>query len=144
MSTEIKLRAKFLRPTSNGSFAYAVSSFSRDAKTATAEMDHFHENYTELSTSGNRPEGVFYSDVLYPEGVLTFDYVAKKDKSYWNINPTEDFIYQAALQNFGKTTNRRQVRTRNEDTVNDSEQDDDSSNEEPTAPKRNRRTANLD
>ena len=96
MSTEIKLRAKFLRPTSNGSFAYAVSSFSRDSKTATAEMDFFHENYTELSTSGNRPEGVFYANNLYPNGVLTFDYVAKTDKSYWNLNPDEDFIYGAA------------------------------------------------
>lgn len=143
MSTEIKLRAKFLRPTSNGGFAYVVSSFSRDAKTATAEMDFFHENYTELSTSGNRPDGVFYANSLYPNGVLTFDYVAKTDKSYWNLSPDEDFIYEAALRSFGQNNgSRRQARTRDEQPVNEVAQDDEASTEE--TPKRNRRTANLD
>lgn len=144
MSTEIRLRAKFLRPTANGAFAYAVSSFSRDAKTATAEMDFFHENYTEQSTSGNRPEGVFYSNDLYPNGVLTFDYNAKTDKSYFNLSPDEDFIYEAALRNFGSRQPRRQARTRDEQATTDDDSQDTEASSDESSPKRKRRDANLD
>jgi len=110
MST-IKLKATFERTTRTG-YLYTVSSFSRDAKTAQADMDFFHENYTELSTTGSRAEGCFYSDELFPKkfgsATLTYDENTKTGKSYWNINAPDALLEEAAIH---KMLNRNSNRS---------------------------------
>jgi hypothetical protein len=108
---DLKLKATFVRKTRNGNYAYRVSSLSRDPKTAQAEMDFFHENYTEMSTSGGRDAETFYSPDLYATAELTFDYNVKRDTSYFNLNPPMDFIEKAALQAFTSNV-ARPVQTR--------------------------------
>ncbi len=97
---DFKLKATFMRKTRNGNYAYRVSSLSRDPKTAQAELDFFRENYTEMSTSGGRDEDTFYSPELYATAEISYDFNAKRDTSYFNLNPPMDFIEKAALHAF--------------------------------------------
>ncbi len=117
--SQIKLKATFERETLTG-YQYTVSSLSRDEKTAQADMDFFHENYTELSTTGNRAEGAFYSNELYPKrfghATLTYDENPKTGKSYWNLHAPEDLLEETAIRkmmnrgaNRGSAPQRRRV-----------------------------------
>ena len=109
---DLKLKASYVRTTRTG-FLYEISSFSRDPKTAQAEMDFFHENYTELSTTGSREEGMFYSEELFPKrfghATLTYDENTKSGKWYWNLNAPETLLEEAAISKFTNRSNRRAV-----------------------------------
>lgn len=109
----LKLKATFDRFTRNGGIAYRVSSFSRDAKTAEAEMQFFYENYT-LSGENLAPNTYYDNSGQppYDEANISYEENTRNGKSYFNVRPSLELIREASLNSIANRGNQRRQSTR--------------------------------